>query len=84
MNNTTGLRHRILYSDTIHAEDSVATEVLRGFYISSIPNGADSFYVQININNDDIAEGNYTINPIYDESPVEEDNPVGYNTRSNL
>ncbi|HMQ70348.1 MAG TPA: hypothetical protein PKA90_15235 [Ignavibacteria bacterium] len=81
MNKTTGLRHRILYSDTIHAEDSLATEVLRGFYITNIPNGADSFYVQINVNNDDISEGVYSINPTYDENTEEDYNPVGYKTR---
>ena len=78
MNKTTGLLHRVLYSDTIHAEDSVATEVLKGFNITSIPNGADSFYVQIKVNNDDIAEGVYSINPTYDENPAEDDNPVSY------
>ena len=81
MNKTTGLLHRVLYSDTIHAEDSVATEVLRGYYITDIPNGEDSFYVQININNDDIAEGVYSINPTYDENPAEDDNPFSYKTR---
>ena len=81
MNKTTGLIHRVLYSDTMHTEDSVATEVLRGFYITSIPNGADSFYVQIKVNNDDIAEGVYSINPTYDENPAEDDNPVSYKTR---
>ena len=70
-----------MYSDTIHAEDSVATEVLKGFNITSIPNGADSFYVQIKVNNDDIAEGVYSINPTYDENPAEDDNPVSYKTR---
>ena len=65
MNKSSGLLHRVLYQDTIHLDDSIATEFLRGYYITDIPNGEDSFYVQISVNNNDIAGGNYYINPGY-------------------
>ena len=48
---------------------------MRGFYISDIPNGEDSFYVKLDVdeNFDDAA---YYINPIYDdEYDTEGDNP---------
>ncbi|MCB0728086.1 MAG: T9SS type A sorting domain-containing protein [Ignavibacteriae bacterium] len=75
INKRTDTLHRVLYQDTIHAGDSIETEYLRGFYISDIPNGEDSFYVKLDVdeNFDDAA---YYINPIYDdEYDTEGDNP---------
>ena len=81
MNKSTDSLHRVLYSDTIHADDSIATEYLRGYYITGIPNGEDSFYVKITVNNEDIAEGNFNINPGYDENTGAGDNSSGYRTK---
>lgn len=81
INKSTELLHRVLYSDTLHAEDSVATEFLRGFYITNIPNDEDSFYVQISVNNDDIAGGNYYVNPGYSDNEPMGDNSSGGRTK---
>ena len=81
MNKSSGLLHRVLYQDTIHLDDSIATEFLRGYYITDIPNGEDSFYVQISVNNNDIAGGNYYINPGYHDGEGAGDNSVRYKTK---
>ncbi len=81
MNKTSGLLHRVLYQDTIHTDDSVATEFLRGYYITDIPNDEDSFYVQISVNNDDIAGGNYYINPGHNDNEAMGDNSSGHKTK---
>lgn len=49
MNVRTDTLHRILFQDTIRAEDSIETEYLRGFYITNIPNDEDSFYVKMEV-----------------------------------
>jgi hypothetical protein len=81
MNKSSGLLHRVLYADTIHLDDSIATEFLRGYFITDIPNGEDSFYVQISVNNNDIAGGNYFINPGYSDGVAAGDNSVRYKTK---
>lgn len=81
VNKTSGLLHRVLYQDTIHTDDSVATEFLRGYYITDIPNDEDSFYVQISVNNDDIAGGNYYINPGHNDNEAMGDNSSGHKTK---
>ncbi|HQY20202.1 MAG TPA: T9SS type A sorting domain-containing protein [Ignavibacteria bacterium] len=76
-NKSTGLLHRTLFQDTIHGEDSIETEFLRGFFITNIPNGEDSFYVKLEPDNS-FDDGNFYINPVYD---VEDngDNPNSSN-----
>jgi hypothetical protein len=47
VNNSLGNVQSILAEDTIKAGDSVHVEYLEGFIINNIPNGVDSFYVQM-------------------------------------
>ena len=54
INYTTSEPHRLLFLDTVNVEDSLEIEFLRGFIIEDIPNGADSFYVELVVNPDDI------------------------------
>jgi hypothetical protein len=49
VNNSTGEIHMVLAEDTIQAEDSIHIEYLEGFVINNIPNGVDSFYVQMEV-----------------------------------
>ncbi|MBK8981370.1 MAG: T9SS type A sorting domain-containing protein [Ignavibacteria bacterium] len=76
-NKRTDTLHRILFQDTIHSNDSIETEFLRGFYIEDIPNDEDSFYVKLEVN-ESFEDANYFINPIYeDEYDTEGDNSTG-------
>lgn len=58
MNKSTNSMHRLLAHDTIHTADSVIYEFLEGYIIRNIPNGSDSFYVQLEI---DTVDGNFGI-----------------------
>jgi len=58
MNKSTNSMHRLLAHDTIHTADSVIYEFLEGYIIRNIPNGTDSFYVQLEI---DTVDGNFGI-----------------------
>lgn len=71
-NKTTGLLHRRLFQDTIRDKDSIETESLRGFYIYDVPNGEDSFYVKLEVD-DNFDNADYFINPIYEDNQEEED-----------
>ena len=75
-NKTTGLLHRTLFQDTIRDKDSVETESLRGYYITDIPNGADSFYVKLEVD-EEFENAEYYINPIYEEDDY--NGPAGDN-----
>jgi hypothetical protein len=76
-NKTTGLLHRTLFQDTIRDKDSVETESLRGYYITDIPNGADSFYVKLEVD-EEFENAEYYINPnYYDEDDY--NGPAGDN-----
>lgn len=76
-NKTTGLLHRILFQDTIKDQDSTETEFLRGYYITDIPNGVDSFYIQMEVD-EEFNNADYFVNPIYeDEYDTEGDNSPG-------
>jgi hypothetical protein len=75
-NKTTGLLHRTLFQDTIRDQDSVETESLRGYYITDIPNGADSFYVKLEVD-EEFENAEYYINPIYEEDDY--NGPAGDN-----
>lgn len=58
MNKTTSSMHRLLAHDTLNVADSVIYEFLEGYVIRNIPNGSDSFYVQLEI---DTVDGDYGI-----------------------
>ncbi len=47
MNKTTNEMHQLLAHDTVHTGDTIQVEYLEGFIITNIPNGTDSFYVQM-------------------------------------
>jgi len=64
-----------LFQDTIRDKDSVETESLRGYYITDIPNGVDSFYVKLEVD-EEFEDADYYINPIYYD---EENEPAGDN-----
>ena len=55
---------RLLFSDTVHAEDSVESVYLRGYVINNL-SSADSFYVQTVVNEEDLNNGDYTLNGVY-------------------
>jgi hypothetical protein len=56
INNSTQSLDRVLFEDTISAEDSVEIQFLRGYVINELPY-SDSFYVQIEVNPDDGGDG---------------------------
>lgn len=58
MNKSTNLVHRLLAHDTLHITDSLQIEYLEGYIIRNIPNGNDSFFVQLEI---DTVDGNFGI-----------------------
>lgn len=58
MNKSTNSLQRLLVHDTLHTADSVIYEFLEGYIIRNIPNGTDSFYVQLEI---DTVDGNFGI-----------------------
>jgi hypothetical protein len=76
---STGNLHRVLFTDTVHAGDSLEPEFLRGFIIDNIPNGSDSFYVQLALYEDDLNDGDYTLNGVYMGGEGDGDNS-GYKT----
>ena len=79
VNNTTGETHRLLFHDTVNVEDSTEIEFLRGFVIEDIPNGSDSFYVELVVNPDDIAgDEDYGMGGDYDGGDGGGDNPLPY------
>jgi|WetSurMetagenome_2_1015567.scaffolds.fasta_scaffold04367_7 hypothetical protein len=77
---STGNIFRELFRDTINVEDSVDTEYLRGFIITGIQNGTDSFYVQLSIDTTEAGDGDeYQMAGIYVVGGTgSEDNPVHY------
>jgi len=78
-NHSTGQLHRVLFQDTVHAEDSIETEYLRGFFMTDIPNDEDSFYVKLEPD-DAFDNANYFINPIYDD-PFGPEGPDNFSAR---
>lgn len=69
---------RLLFSDTVHAEDSVESIYLRGYVIENLGE-ADSFYVQVVVNENDLNNGDYTLNGVYMGDNNDDDNS-GYKT----
>lgn len=49
MNNSSGQMHMMLAHDTVHVYDTIQVEYLEGFVVNNIPNGVDSFYVQMEV-----------------------------------
>jgi hypothetical protein len=80
ISSTTNEHLRILIRDTVNLEDSVEVEYLRGFIINGIPNGTDSFYVQLFVDTLDGGDGNdYGMSGVYVPGDQENgDNPVNF------
>jgi photosystem II stability/assembly factor-like uncharacterized protein len=80
ISSSSGEHLRELFRDTIKIEDSVETEYLRGFIITGIPNGTDSFYVQLFVDTLDGDGGyGYGVNGVYVPGDQENgDNPMKY------
>ena len=58
MNKTTETMHKLLAQDTIHSGDTIQVEYLEGFIITNVPNGSDSFYVQMEV---DTLDGDFGV-----------------------
>jgi hypothetical protein len=82
INKSTGASLRVLFGDTVRYEDSVETEYLRGYVITGIQNGTDSFYVQLFVDTVDAEDGEYDMSGVYVPDPPQEgDGPLHFKKR---
>ncbi|MFZ4589969.1 MAG: T9SS type A sorting domain-containing protein [Ignavibacteria bacterium] len=82
VNFTSGSIHRELFRDTIKIEDSIGISYLRGYVINNIPNGTDSFFVQMVVDTVDAGDGDYNMAGVYaDDTPPQGDAPINYKTK---
>ncbi|MCX6165057.1 MAG: T9SS type A sorting domain-containing protein, partial [Ignavibacteriae bacterium] len=82
ISSTTGEHLRVLFRDTVKLEDSVEAEYLRGFIITGIPNGTDSFYVQLSVDTLDGGDGDgYGMGGVYVPDENLGDNNVSFKRR---
>ena len=70
---------RNLFDDMIKEEDSIETEYLRGFIITGISGGTDSFYVKMTVDPEDITDGDFLYSNVYSPDEDPGDNPLSKN-----
>jgi hypothetical protein len=70
-----------LFRDTINVEDTANIDFLRGFIIQNIPNGADSFYVQMVIDTTGNTDATAGLDGIYNDNSGIGDNMRNYKTK---
>jgi hypothetical protein len=77
INNSTNQIQRELFRDTVNVSDSVDINFFRGYIISGLQNGSDSFYVQMVLDTADVGGGQTSDSTDYSMSGIYQDQNQG-------